>query len=141
MGIDAGFETFMSSLTNYRNDVSTALQGDQKRPWMNFQWKNKAGQFEWDNLHKLFDRQSLNDSYQVLKAAQDTKAKDVITIKLEADYLGACERDYKMRIRSRIRSFIHSGVAAAYSEGSNDGPIRRQAMDWLTRIQTEDQSV
>lgn len=138
MAIDPQLEKVVQYLITTENTISTKLRANSDRPWVDFETVKRAGKFDFSALHQIFDRQASNNEYVSKRQNDKTQAKDLQTAKLSGDYLAALERDHRARTRSRIRTFVHGGVVATASNGNAQGPLRRNTLDWLGRILTED---
>lgn len=137
MVIDPQLHNVVNYMMETETSVAEKLRMDGGRPWMNFAKIEKAGKFQFDKVHKIFTRQALNDEYGRLRTNPESKTTDIQTVKISADFLAGCERDFKMRSRSRIRMLVHAGVAMAAANGNNQGPLRRNSLDWLGRVLAE----
>lgn len=138
MAIDPNFQKIVKNLMQQQDKVGTASVGDQKRPWLNFEDLLEAGKFEFEKVHKIFTRESSTSNYTQLRANPEAKGKELHTAKLSHDFLAQCERDYRMRTRSRVRTLVHAGATLPKSNGSKAGALQRNAIDWLGRILTEE---
>lgn len=138
MPIDKQMETVVNHLVQIQARISEGTFNSDQRPWMNFEDLKKVGQFDFAGLKEIFTRQQSNDEYGKLRSASngDALSKDIQTLKLSADYLASLERDTRMRRRSRIRMFVHAGCRSA-ANGADNGPLRVNSLDWLSRIMTE----
>ena len=138
MAMDSQFQPIIEYLMEAMKKVAEASRANGDRPWVNFGPVAKVGKFEFERLHdELFTRSDSNDNYAQLKTDSEAKMKDVQTAKLSADFLAGCERDYRMRTRSRVRMLVHAEVVSAGAYGADTGPLRRNTLDWLGRIDAE----
>lgn len=134
---DPNLEKVVSYVVTAENDLATLNVKDGSRLWLNFsQGLPIAGQFDFETMHQIFSREFSNNEYLKGRAAKSFKAKDVALAKLSIEILAGFERDYRLRTRSRVRSIAH-GLASAQSNGQTDGAVRRNLIDWLSRISAE----
>lgn len=138
MAIDPQLDKVISSMTSCQKEAGTACKSDGDRPWLNFSDIKKVGKFDFSGVHDLFNRNSSNDEYARLKQSGSSQVKDIQTAKLSADFLAGCERDYRARTRSRIRTLVHGSVVSPVAMGESTGPLRRNTIDWLGRIMVEE---
>ncbi len=138
MAIDPQLEKVIGNVTDTEKQISEKMKGKCDRPWLDFHVIQKVGKFDYAGVHQLFTRAKSNDEYVTKRKQKNTRVKDLQTAKLSGDYLAALERDHRMRTRSRVRTFVHAEVTATDANGSNDGIIRKNTIDWLGRILTED---
>ncbi len=117
--------------------IASGTFGATGRPWLNFSEIQVVGKFDYAGLHQIFNRNASNDEYGSLRAAPESKAKNLQTAKLSGDYLAGLERDYRMRQRTRIRCIVHAGNRSA-ANGSGQGPLRRNSTGWMSRILAEE---
>lgn len=136
MAIDPQLEKIVSYLVTTEDKVGQGTFGSGQRPWVNFSDIQKVGKFDSAGLAKLFTRQSSNDAYVKARSEKSATSGDLQTAKLASDYLAGMQRDYMMRTRSRIRTIVHAGNRAK-ANGMDQGPLRRNSIDWLSRIVTE----
>ena len=118
--------------------ISTKMKAGGDRPWLDFaghEGLTPAGKFEFGVLHENFNRRAATDNYASKDKAQ---VKDVQTSKLSIDFLAGCERDWRMRTRSRVRMFVHAEVTSPASFGDAAGPLRRNTIDWMSNIAVEE---
>lgn len=137
MAIDAQMQKVVKNMEAVSQQISTASQMNGGRPWMNFVDVEKAGKFEFDKVHKIFDRTQSNTDYARLKTQKGAESKELQTSKLSGDFLAGCERDYRMRTRSRVRMFVHCGVVLPEANTSPDGPLEQNTIGWLGRVLSE----
>lgn len=136
MAISEQLNTVVKYLVTVEGQIATGTFGTTQRPWMNFSAITPVGQFDLAGLAKLFDRSAINDQYTSARNQASATSGNFQSSKLSADYLAGCQRDYTMRTRSRVRMLIHSGNRAA-ANGMDIGPLRRNSIDWITRIISE----
>jgi hypothetical protein len=120
--------------------IAEASTTGGSRVWIDFSENGltPAGQFDFATIHENFNRQKATDDYESKRVQRDTLVKDIQTSKLSIDFLAGCERDWRARTRSRVRMFVHSSVSAAMAMSQNNGPLRRNTVDWLGRIMLEE---
>lgn len=140
MAIDPQLEKVVQYMVKTENTISEKLRANGDRPWLDFEPVKSAGKFDFDAIHQIFSRKASNNEYVTKRQDDKSLAKDLQTAKLSADYLAGLERDHRARTRSRVRTFVHAGVVATASNGNAQGPLRRNTLDWLGRILTEDSS-
>lgn len=136
MAIAEQLNTVVQYLVTAEGQIATGTFGTGQRPWLNFSAITPVGKFDIDGLKKLFSRQEINNQYVTARNSPTTTSGNIQSAKLSADYLAGCQRDYTMRTRSRIRMLIHGGNRAA-ANGLEIGPLRRNSIDWITRIISE----
>lgn len=139
MAIDPQLERVVSYLVTAERQVAERMRSDCRRPWVNYATVQRAGKFDFSAQHQIFKRDGSNNDYISKRNNPDTEAKELQTAKLSGDYLAALERDYKARCRSRIRTLVHAEVTIPDSNGTNDGVIRKNTIDWFGRILTEEE--
>lgn len=138
MAIDPQMEKVISYIVETEKDIAQKQRGNGQRPWLDFHTVKRVGKFDFPGVHEIFQRNRSNDDYVSKRSKADTKAKDLQTAKLSGDYLAALERDHRMRLRSRIRTFVHAQVTMPDANGTADGVIRKNTIDWLGRILAEE---
>ena len=136
MGADPQLAKVVDYLVATEKKVADGTFGKARRPWLDFEDVEKAGKFDLEKQHKIFDRDASNTAYVKAHTEPDARLKEARTAKLSIDLLAGMDRDHKMRIRSRVRMMVHGGVRAK-SLGDDKGPIRRNMIDWQTRILSE----
>ena len=136
MGISPQLEKVVGYLVATEQQISDGTFAKARRPWLDFQPVKEAGKFDLAAQHLIFDRTEPNTSYLKARTQTDAKLRESQTAKLSLDLLAGMERDYKMRVRSRVRMLVHGGVRAM-NHGDDKGPIRRNMIDWQTRIMSE----
>jgi len=141
MAIDPQMQKVVDYMVTTENSVAEKSRQNGDRPWMNFDKVAKAGKFEFEQVHKIFDRSASNDEYGRLRSQKQSESKDLQTAKLSSDFLAGCERDYRMRTRSRVRMLVHCAVTSAASFGNNEGGLRRNTVDWLGRVLADTRKV
>jgi hypothetical protein len=132
-------EVLIASLQASCEEAAKGTVGEDLRPWFNLSDITKVGQFELDKLRDLFKRETANSEYLQSRATAGVKAKEICAPKLIVDMIGGLQRDYSMRMRSRIRMFCHS-AAINDSNGNGTGPLRRNSVDLITRVAAGDYS-
>ena len=137
MGADPQLSKIVDYLVATEAQVALGTFGTAQRPWVNFSTIQKAGKFNFKAVDQIFSRTASNTSYTTDRQSKDTLSKDLQTAKLSGDYLAGCCRDYKMRTRSRIRMLVHGGNRAA-ANGLGEGPLMKNTIGWLGRIESED---
>jgi hypothetical protein len=137
MAIDKQMETVVQDMVSTEKAIAEACEKSGDRPWLNFENVQVVGKFDFSGVHDLFTRDQSNDDYARFRTQPDTKSKDIQTCKLSADFLASCERDYRMRTRSRVRMLVHGAVVSPQAMGDSEGPLRRNTLDWLGRILAE----
>jgi hypothetical protein len=139
MPIDPQLQNVIPYLVSTEASIGQGTLGLEQRPWMNFDGitgsATAIGKFDLPGTHALFDRSASNDAYVTARQDTETKTMDIQTIKISADLLAGLERDYKMRIRSRIRMFVHASCRAA-ANGLDIGPLNNNSIGWLSRMLT-----
>ena len=136
MPLDQQFSTVVGYLMTAEGQIADGTFGTAQRPWLNFAGVKVAGQFDFASLDGIFSRDALNNQYGAARAVKTTTAGTLQSMKLAADYLSGLQRDYSMRTRSRVRMLVHAGNRAN-ANGMPVGPLRRNSIDWLTRIVSE----
>jgi hypothetical protein len=145
MAIDPQLHKVISALAASQKEAAGSALASTRRSWMDFQDIKVVGKFDLEGQHALFDRGFSNDQYAkaVLQQQADAdedgaKVKSVQSTKISADLLGGMERDYKMRVRSRIRMFAH-GMNRAAGNNLVSGPLQGNTIGFLTRLEQEEQ--
>lgn len=136
MPVDPQLEKVVGYLVATEEKIADGTFAKGRRPWLDFEPVKKAGKFDLAAQHEIFDRSASNDAYANARTQPDAKLKQAQTAKLSIDLLAGMERDHKMRIRSRVRMLVHGGVRATH-HGDDAGPIRRNMIDWQSRILSE----
>jgi hypothetical protein len=131
--IDPQMEKLVDYLVEREAKIAAAVTEGGERPWVDFKDIVEAGKFEYDKIHEIFNRNRSNDEYAVLR--QDGKAsnKDLATAKLSGDWLGSRELCQRARTRSRVRNIVH-GMNRHAADGTDEGSLRRNTIQWLGRI-------
>ena len=124
MAADKQLATVVEYMVTQQAAVAAKSRQNGDRPWLDFSDIATVGKFDFAGLHELFTRDDSNDNYARYKTTAGTEAKDVHTAKLSADFLAGLERDHRMRMRSRIRMFVHAGIVTAGKNGLATGPLR-----------------
>lgn len=130
--ISAQLQKVVKSVSGAVANNGKAVTGKGSRKWINFADVVPAGKFDFKKTATIFDRKATNADYAAARTGTGL-AKDIQTIKLGGDMLAGFERDYRMRQRSRIRSFVHV-AARANANGTATGPLTRNSIEFLTRI-------
>ena len=137
MAIDPNLEKVVSTLQADLGFVADGLCKAGQRLWSDFRDIQPIGKFEYEKIHALFNRDKANEEYIQGRNKLNTVAREVQTAKLSGDFLAGMERDYRMRHRSRIRMFIHTG--GRYDANSQAiGPLRRNTTEWFNSLNTEE---
>lgn len=127
----------VTSLQAVEKNNAEALKTAGRRQWMDFADLLLVGKFEYEKLHKVFDRTAGNAAYIKGRASAEARSKDVQTAQISVDLLAAMERDWRMRTRTRIRMFAHA-AARKRGNGLGVGPLYRNTVDWLGSIQKDE---
>jgi hypothetical protein len=135
--LDKTYESLIGYLVEQQAAAAKAMaEQDTGRPWLNFSktsLEQRASAKEESELHDVFSRDSVNETYVAARQNADAKAREVALAKMAGDFLAACERDKRMQWRSRIRIFAHSASRCA-GNGAEAGPLRKSTVDFLQRI-------
>jgi hypothetical protein len=137
MSIDRKFEELIKSIMKAQADISAAVSHGDQRRWMDFKEIVEAGQFDLVSVGKIFSRESLNNLFASLLGKTGIQTKEFNVAKLSNDVLAGMERDYVSRTRSRIATIMHT-ASRARANGKPTGPLRRNTIDYLTRVADED---
>lgn len=137
MAIDAQMQKIVKDIMSTQAKIAQECRAQHKRPWMNFAGVKEAGQFDFAAVHEIFTRKASNDEYGSLRANPKALGKDLHTAKLSHDFLAQCERDYRARTRSRVRTMVHAAVMSTESTSKPEGSLQRNTLDWMGRILTE----
>lgn len=138
MPVDPNFEKIVRATQTFAEKAGAGTRNDgQQRPWMNYKAQGGAGKFDFEAVHKVFDRKAGNDFYVKARSEGTAKGKDIHLPKISVDFLAGMERDFRMRTRSRVRMFIHT-AARVSANGQDNGPLRRNTVDWTTAIFKEE---
>lgn len=132
-------EVVVPYLQSVQERIVDAAKKGGDRPWVDFAEPplEAAGKFDFAKLHENFKREASTNDYEARRIQEDVTVAQLQTSKLSVDFLAGCERDWRARTRSRVRSFVHS-VALASSLAEDTGPLRRNTIDWLGRIMLEE---
>ena len=140
--IISGFENLIKYLVAHEEKAATAVSGQSTaKPWMNFAdspLDPKAAEKLESELDAVFDREDANSDYEKARATSDSKSKEVALSKLAGDFLASFERDKRAQWRSRIRWAAHA-LGRRYGNGQDTGPLRRNTLDYLSRIYMKSQ--
>ena len=135
--MDQQFQKVIKSASTVEQRKSAAAQGQDIRPWLNFSDITQAGKFDFTALASIFTRANVNSTYVTDKTTSTTAlVKQVQGLKIAGDVLAGFERDTRMRNRSRIRSFAHTG-ARSKANGQTTGPLTVNSIGYLTRLLNE----
>lgn len=132
MTIDPNLDKVITSMQTASATAADGTVGNGLRPWFNFADVKEAGQFDFEDVMEIFSREVANTEYLTARS-QDPKSKEVAVPKLTVDILAGLQRDYLARTRSRIRYFTHAAAMHA-ADGSGEGPLRRNSVDFVTRV-------
>lgn len=139
-----GFEDLIKYLVAHETKVADAVSGQSDpKPWMNLsgdELSEKATEKTEDELAKVFKRDDANEDYEKARADPEAKSKETALPKLAGDFLAACERDKRAQWRSRIRWAAHA-LGRRYGNGQESGPLRRNTLDYLSRVYMKAQEV
>jgi hypothetical protein len=142
--IVSGFENFIKYAVAHEQKVADAVSGQSDaKPWMNLSespLQDKATDKTEDALAKVFKRDDANEDYEKARTDPDAKSKQVALAKLAGDFLAACERDKRAQWRSRIRWAAHA-LGRRWGNGQDAGPLRRNTLDYMSRIFMKAQEV
>lgn len=136
MSIDRQFQKLISYLVNQQKLVGRSALENEDRPWQDFNELLDVDRFDFESIAQIFDREAANSRYEELHT-NGNPAKDVQVLKHCADVLAGFERDYRMRTRTRVRMFVHAAGRSA-AHGLAAGPLRRNTVDYVTRLLGED---
>lgn len=137
--LNRNFENLANYLVAKEAEVADALSKQAAgRPWFDFSEEplsddQQTSSKDEKELHNTFDRELANQDYLEARANPESSSNQVAVSKLAGDYLAACERDGRMRRRSRIRMIAHA-TARAWGNGQDAGPLRRNTIDYLQRV-------
>lgn len=135
--IDQRFEKLIAYLLEHQDAAATATaEQGESRPWMNFSsdtLETKAEDREEATLHDVFSRDEANEKYVQARQTEGAKSNEVAVPKLCGDFMAAFERDKRAQWRSRIRLVAHA-ASRQKGGGQEDGPIRRNSLDYLQRV-------
>jgi hypothetical protein len=137
MAEDTNFKPVVENLIEAEKEIAEGVTQSGQRPWMDLQDIAAIGNDDANGLNGILTRNDANNKYATLVADADTQVKDIQTLKLSADFLAGLERDMGLRKRSRIRLFVHAANRTR-SNGTDSGPLRRNTLDWMSRIMEED---
>lgn len=139
MAIDPNLETIVSAMQSNAGESADGMCKAGQKLWFDFRGEtgDKVGKFEYEKLHKLFNRDNANEQYIQGRNKIGTIARNIQTAKMSGDFLAGLERDFRMRHRSRIRMFIHAGTR--YDSNSKPiGPLRRNTTEWFNSLNGEE---
>jgi len=143
--IDPNLEPIVVEIRLTEEANGEALRSAGGRTWLDwtgvegFSGDKAVGRFDYERLHELFDRSAANKDYLVQRADINAQTMNVQTSKLSVDFLAACERDWRMRTRSRVRMFAHA-AARHRAHGLPAGPLTVHSVGWLS-VQLKEQKV
>lgn len=139
-----GFEDLIKYLVAHEQKVADAVSGQSDpKPWMDLsgdELSEKATEKTEDEIAKVFKRDDANEDYEKARADEKAKSKETALPKLAGDFLAACERDKRAQWRSRIRWAAHA-LGRRYGNGQDTGPLRRNTLDYLSRVYMKSQEV
>jgi hypothetical protein len=129
--IDPQLEKVIEYLREILEQNEKAGKGEDGRYWFDLEGLGSTSGDEKD-CHDAFDRTASNDDYTKARENPDAQVNEIMLAKLAGEFLMGCERDMRMRRRTRVRHIAHqAGRACGYRSGS--GPLRRNVIDWLQR--------
>ena len=135
--MDKKFEKLIETLIEHQKNVSDGeFDQSQPRPWLNLSsdtMDTPVFEKTEEALKDSLSRDEIENNYITASNNPDAKSNELALPKLQGDFLAAVERDMRMKFRSRIRQFAHSGARAA-GNGNTKGPIRRRTLDYHSRI-------
>lgn len=135
--MDPQFQKVIKSASTLEQRKSAAAQGQDIRPWFNFSDIAQAGKFDFTTLATIFTRANVNSTYVTDKTTNTSAlVSQTQGLKIAGDVLAGFERDLRMRNRSRIRSFAHTG-ARSKANGQATGPLTVNSVGYLTRLLNE----
>jgi len=138
------FEDFIKYAVAHEAAVAEAVSGQgEAKPWMNLsgsELSDKATEKTEEEIAKVFKREDANTDYDKARADPEAKSKETALPKLAGDFLAACERDKRAQWRSRIRWAAHA-LGRRYGNGQDNGPLRRNTLDYLSRVYMKAQEV
>ena len=131
--LDQNFEKTIAYILEQLTQTAKALKGEEGRQWMLFDDRDTPSKYTYKSVHQRFRRDEANAQY--LKARQDTEGKelDIVTAKLQIDWLAALSRDFRARHRSRVRTFMHQ-ASRADGQSLPEGPISQHTIGFLRRL-------
>ncbi len=129
--IDPQLEKVIEYIRERLEQNEKAGKGEDGRHWFDFKELGSTSGDEKD-LHDVFDRKASNDDYVKARENPDAQINEIMLAKLAGEFLMGCERDMRMRRRTRVRQIVHQASrACGYRNGA--GPLRRNVIDWLER--------
>jgi hypothetical protein len=139
-----GFEDLIKYLVAHDKKVAETVAGQSKaKPWLSLSESpltEKATEKKETELAKVFKRDDANEDYEKARTEEGAKSKQAALAKLAGDFLAACERDKRAQWRSRIRWTAHA-LGRRYGNGRDSGSVRRNTLDYLSRIFMKSQEV
>jgi len=137
MAIDNQFEDLVNALISAQSAVSDGTRDGGQRRWMDYLEIKEAGQFDLDAIAEIFSRAGLNDTFSKLMGTDGARVKEFHASKLSNDFMAGMERDHVARVRSRVATIMH-GASRSRANGKSTGPLRRNTIDFITRVVDED---
>jgi hypothetical protein len=135
--ISSVFISILGRLISQSENTLSCLRDGGRRRWDMFNHESgdtleAYDMFDGDDLHELFDRSEVTDNY--IKShtnevgTQPFTAGDVEQAKIQADFLAGCERDFRARTMTRIRTMAHEAVRQR--KRSSD-EYRDEVLSWV----------
>ena len=117
--------------------AANALSGADRREWPDFFDEDDAENTplpqDTEAIHNCFNRDEAIRRIQATQSDPSAQLRDVIVDRLAVDVLGAMERCYRARHRTRIRDIAHRSATLS-SAGTPAGTIYRSYMDYPQRM-------
>lgn len=96
------------------DDVATAaafsadaLDGQSEDIWFLSVPTPVVDPFDEETMHKLFDRSELDKMAKRVYEEDDAMLVEMVSAEMQSAYIGAMERDFRMRYRPRLRILAH----------------------------------
>lgn len=118
--------------------IAKAYQLKEQRPWMHPELEGWKGDlFDLKGMAKPFDRdENHQDLLNAVKSPNSPgTSNDLIASQLQGDFLGTCERAFRERHKSVIRSRLHS-AGRHYGSGHEKGIVKagiQNYIQWLVK--------
>lgn len=113
--------------------LAKASQLKEQRPWMHPELGSWLGDlFDLKGMAEPFKRdENHNDLLQAVKSAESPgTTTDLIASQLQGDFLGTCERAFRERHKSTIRSRLHA-AGRHYGSGHESGIVKEGIQNYI----------
>jgi len=126
MGMQLGpvktFQECTDSIANVAQVSADALNGKSEDTWFLSAQTPAIDPFDEEAMHKLFDREELDKIAQRVYEEKDAFIVEMVNAEMQSAYLGAIERDFRMRYRPRLRILAHERARRVF-HGEDGGMV------------------